>query len=220
MKGTLRLPGIIFLLAVMVLTAACSGSAPADAQTEEAAETSSSAQEAGALQDNLVTTKHTAVIGGICLIIMGVLMITGLLNDLSGYLAQAGTNPWIILLVSGAVARLLRLLIKNARLNRSGPYRLNVCMSGKSVSIPAMRDSGNLLHDAVTGLPVIVADKACADRLLRRPINLHDLSALPPGFRLIPGNFEKNFVKYYIISPNMSKRFFPGWRRKACEHRK
>ena len=32
--------------------------------------------------------KYTAVAGGVCLIIMGVLMITGLLNDLSGYLAQ------------------------------------------------------------------------------------------------------------------------------------
>ena len=64
MKRKIRSLAAVFLLAGMVLTAACSGSAPADAQTEEPAETSEAAQAAEPLQDDLVTTKHTAVIDG------------------------------------------------------------------------------------------------------------------------------------------------------------
>jgi len=54
----------IILIAVMILTVVRPGPVLADDQTEEAAGSSASAPEAGPLEDNLVTTKHTAVING------------------------------------------------------------------------------------------------------------------------------------------------------------
>lgn len=79
---------------------------------------------------------------------------------------------------------------------------LPVCLGfqGRQVRFPALRDTGNGLHDAVTGLPVMVADRSVAEKLLppaaKECLALSDaaeqlqaLSALPGlsgRFRLVP----------------------------------
>ena len=109
-----------------------------------------------------------------------------LFSGLAGYLAKRGAAGFFILTASGIMTYLLLPLLKTAGIGRIGPYRLIVRLNGKTVSVPAMRDSGNLLRDPVTGLPVIVADEKSLARLLGYPIDARDLSAMPPGFRLLP----------------------------------
>ena len=54
----------------------------------------------------------------------------------------------------------------------------------QSVQVPALRDSGNLLRDGATGLPVIVAPEALLRPLLPAGVRSADLSTLPPGWHL------------------------------------
>ena len=56
---------------------------------------------------------------------------------------------------------------------RCGPHHM---------ALTALIDSGNLLRDALTGLPVIVISRRCAARLMPLPAD----GSLAPGMRLIP----------------------------------
>ena len=55
----------------------------------------------------------------------------------------------------------------------------------RSIILPAMVDSGNLLTDPVTGLPVLVIPQKAAHTLFPDVRDLSCLSALPLGFRLL-----------------------------------
>ena len=55
----------------------------------------------------------------------------------------------------------------------------------RSIILPAMVDSGNLLSDPVTGLPVLVIPQKAAHTLFPDVRDLSCLSALPLGFRLL-----------------------------------
>lgn len=109
-----------------------------------------------------------------------------LFSGLSGYLLKRGVGAWLMLPAFWAAAEAMVLLVRYSRLSPGGPYRLRVWYRGNAITVPAMRDSGNLLYDAVSGLPVIVADAECAGRLANSAVRACDLSMLPDGFRLIP----------------------------------
>jgi len=55
----------------------------------------------------------------------------------------------------------------------------------RSIILPAMVDSGNLLTDPITGLPVLVIPQKAAHTLFPDVRDLSCLSALPLGFRLL-----------------------------------
>ena len=84
---------------------------------------------------------------------------------------------------SGAVLAVL-LLTRQIR-SGGGWYSLQIMNRGQSAEIPAMRDTGNLLADGVSGLPVIVVPKRLARDFLPPGTDLKDLSTLPPGWRLL-----------------------------------
>ncbi|MBR1584408.1 MAG: sigma-E processing peptidase SpoIIGA [Clostridia bacterium] len=76
------------------------------------------------------------------------------------------------------------------RLPRHGtPHRrdlaLRVIYRGQAVTLPALRDSGNLLTDWATGLPVIVAPARAVKPLLPEGVDPGDPATLAPGFRLM-----------------------------------
>ncbi|MDO5143878.1 MAG: sigma-E processing peptidase SpoIIGA [bacterium] len=65
-----------------------------------------------------------------------------------------------------------------------GQYvRLHVSYAGRRITCTALSDSGNLLRDAVTGLPVIVLSRRLAARLTPLPAPGGSLS---PGMRYLP----------------------------------
>lgn len=53
------------------------------------------------------------------------------------------------------------------------------------VLLPAMLDSGNLMHDPITGLPVLVIPQGAARTLFPDQLDWSALTALPLGFRLL-----------------------------------
>ena len=64
MNRNCRLLKAALLIAIMVLTSACSQGIPADGQTGASADTKASSGKPGSPEDNIVTTKHTVVING------------------------------------------------------------------------------------------------------------------------------------------------------------
>ena len=95
--------------------------------------------------------------------------------------------PWVI------ASALLLCGLTDALLNNgaSAPAALIVCeltiyYRGRSARLPVLRDSGNLLTDGVTGLPVIVVSEGTVASLLPAGVRTGNLSTLPPGWRLLP----------------------------------
>ena len=107
-----------------------------------------------------------------------------LLSGLSNYVMEKNGPPGAVTLIdSGAV---LAVLLLTRRIGDHGGYfRLRMTYQGKSEEIPALRDTGNQLSDAVSGLPVIVLPERLALNYLPQGTNLKDLSTLPPGWRLL-----------------------------------
>ena len=107
-----------------------------------------------------------------------------MLSGLSNFVMEKGGPPWaVILMDSGAVLAVL-LLTRQIR-SGGGCYSLQIMNRGQSAEIPAMRDTGNLLADGVSGLPVIVVPERLARDFLPPGTDLKDLSTLPPGWRLL-----------------------------------
>lgn len=72
---------------------------------------------------------------------------------------------------------------------------VTICMAGKKHRFTALVDTGNLLHDPMTGKPVFVLDAACAGALLPSVQNgalehptesFAQLARSIPGLRLVP----------------------------------
>ncbi|MBR6186846.1 MAG: sigma-E processing peptidase SpoIIGA [Clostridia bacterium] len=120
-------------------------------------------------------------IAGSLLLVLAGCLFSGLVRYLSGL----GAKTWTVLFVCGGAVQLTGLILKTREIEPDGPYRLRLHAAGRDVTVPAMRDSGNLLRDPVTGLPVIVADAECVEKLLRMPVKVHDLSRTPQGLRLL-----------------------------------
>ena len=58
-------------------------------------------------------------------------------------------------------------------------------VDGERVLLPAMLDSGNLMRDPITGLPVLVIPQRAANTLFPDRTNWDALTELPLGFRLL-----------------------------------
>lgn len=93
-------------------------------------------------------------------------------------------GAWALLCCGGAAAGLIRLL-SAARVRPARRLRLKIWLKGKSVLLPALRDSGNLLRDPLSALPVIVAPARRLAPLLPRGTDPRALTFLPFGFRLL-----------------------------------
>lgn len=66
-----------------------------------------------------------------------------------------------------------------------GDFSLTVKSRGKQITLPAFRDSGNLLRHPLSGLPVIVIAEKSMGELLPASFRANDLSTLPSGWQLI-----------------------------------
>ncbi|MBQ6959686.1 MAG: sigma-E processing peptidase SpoIIGA [Clostridia bacterium] len=107
-----------------------------------------------------------------------------LLSGLSNFVLEQGIPPWAaVIIVSGAALALL-LLTRQVR-GGEGCYRLQIVYRGQSAETRALRDTGNLLWDGVSGLPVIVLPERLGRDFLPPGTNLKDLSTLPRGWRLL-----------------------------------
>lgn len=98
---------------------------------------------------------------------------------------EQGMRPWaavgISLLLEGMLYLLIRLLPCVLREVRQVELRVGE----RSIMLPAMVDSGNLMRDPLTSLPVLVIPMQAARALYPEADGLDKLYALPRGFRLL-----------------------------------
>lgn len=64
-------------------------------------------------------------------------------------------------------------------------FRLVIALESGQAELPVLLDNGNLLHESATGLPVIVIPEKMLKTIMPVGVNIHDLSTLPEGWRLI-----------------------------------
>lgn len=100
-------------------------------------------------------------------------------------LMRRGVSAPVALLASAGVAALVYLLATLLPNAMCDVRQVELRVDGNAVILPAMLDSGNLLRDPVTGLPVLVVPRRAAGLLFPDIGDLDDLSALPLGFRLL-----------------------------------
>lgn len=114
----------------------------------------------------------------------------GLLLSGSGeLLCQQGLSPLPAIAVSAGVLAAGLFFRKAPPPADTRCARVEITLSGMRLTLPAMVDTGNLLTDPVTGLPVIV----CSRQALHPAVCLPPGGGepfpdfhLPPGFRLLP----------------------------------
>ena len=110
------------------------------------------------------------------------LFLTGLCNFL---LTRGIPVPWILALC-GAAALFLSRVPAHLRPAQSEGMLLRIIWHGRAAHLPVIRDSGNLLSDPVTGLPVIVAPTERLRAVFPEiPAAPDAVSGLPAGFRLL-----------------------------------
>ena len=106
-------------------------------------------------------------------------------NGVADCLIQARIGPLPGMLMCGGSALGIAFLLRSGTARGQGEFRLQVILADRSVWLPALRDSGNLLRDGPGGLPVIVAPAALLGPLLPSGLRCADLSTLPPGWRFV-----------------------------------
>ena len=114
------------------------------------------------------------------------LMLWGVLTGgAASYLNRLGLNRWAAALCClPAAAFALRLLLRET--SRAGCRAdVRLLMPGGGVTLDGLVDTGNLLRDPVTALPVVVAPGAALTPLLPPGTDCRNPDTLPPGFRLI-----------------------------------
>ena len=100
------------------------------------------------------------------------------------FLLDRGVSPAAVMGLSGGITLGVAAVLRGAAVRGRGEFRLRLTVNGKSATLPAFRDSGNLLTDGVTGLPVIVISESLLKPLLPPGVHPGDLSTLPRGWRL------------------------------------
>ena len=107
-----------------------------------------------------------------------------LLSGLSNFVMEKGGQPVAVILVDSG-ASLAVLLLTRRIVDTGGSFSVKLAYQGKSTEVRAMRDTGNMLADSVSGLPVIVLPERLARAFMPPETNPKDLCTLPPGWRLL-----------------------------------
>jgi len=114
------------------------------------------------------------------------LMLFGLLAaGIAGYLDRLGLRAWAAAAACVPATWFSLRLLARWRSRTGERAELRVLFRDGGVTLEGMVDSGNLLRDPVTSLPVVVASYAALQRHLPPDMICEDPGTLPRGFRLI-----------------------------------
>jgi len=92
--------------------------------------------------------------------------------------------------------------------------QVELVANGQSVLLPAILDSGNLLRDSITSMPVMVISLRAARVLFPEHPGLGSLEDLPVGFRLLSVRTAAGRGLWPVFRPESCRIYLDG---KACE---
>lgn len=130
-------------------------------------------------------------------------------------LLDRGMHPWAAagaaLLLEGLLYLLIRLLPCVLREVR----QVELQVGERSIMLPAMVDSGNLMRDPITSLPVLVIPLKAAYALYPEADSLDRLHALPQGFRLLHVRTAAGAGLLPMFRPDRCWLYLDGQRQEA-----
>lgn len=100
-------------------------------------------------------------------------------------LAARDVAPWACVGGSLALEGAFYLLVKLLPCVMKEVRQVELMVGDRRIMLPAMVDSGNLMRDPVTSLPVLVIPLRAAHALYPEAAAIDPLRALPAGFRLL-----------------------------------
>ena len=108
-----------------------------------------------------------------------------MLSGAAAWLTEKGVGPAGTVMLCVGAAAALGGLVRRRRLPGKGEASLLLTHGGKTVCLPAIRDSGNLLRLGGGNLPAAAVPYALIRPLLPPGVDPKDLATLPRGWRLI-----------------------------------
>ena len=124
------------------------------------------------------------------------------LSGLSDFVLQRGASPASVVWLDGGAAVGILLLTRRVCAIDGVPCKLRLVYRGQTAVLPALRDTGNLLTDSISGLPVIVLSQNLAKPFLPPGTDLKDLSTLPKGWRLVRAKTAAGSGTLMCFSPD------------------
>ena len=125
-----------------------------------------------------------------------------LLSGLSEFVMKQGASPASVIWIGGGAALCVFFLTRRIGSAETGRYGLRIIYQRKTTVLPALRDTGNLLTDGVSSLPVIVLPQTLAKPFLPPGTRVNDLSTLPSGFRLVRAKTAAGSRTLMCFSPD------------------
>ncbi len=147
----------------------------------------------------LVTTFCAALLpGGAAMVMMGM-----------------GGSPALSMSLALLLALLLWTLSTLLPSTREQVRQVELVANGQGVILPAMLDSGNLLRDPLTSLPVMVISLKAARVLFPEYPGLGSLEELPRGFRLLSVRTAAGRGLWPVFRPERCRLYLDGKLREA-----
>lgn len=133
-----------------------------------------------------------------------------LLGGAADCLLSHGAPIWPAAAAGTALAGLLYLLARLLPTVYRDVKQVELQVDGNAVILPAMLDSGNLLRDPVTALPVLVAPLRALRPLFPDVSDIGDIYALPCGFRLLSVRTAAGGALMPLFRPDRCRLYVNG----------
>lgn len=127
-------------------------------------------------------------------------------------LLQRQTSPWMSLTAAMAASWLVYLLVSLLPGVIREVQQVELTVGERSVLLPAMLDSGNLLRDSITGLPVLVVPWRAMMVLFPQAGDWMQPGQLPPGFRLLNVRTAAGGGLLPLFRPDLCRLYVRGRR--------
>ncbi len=130
-------------------------------------------------------------------------------------LATRGVGAWSCVAWSLALEGVLYLLVQLLPCVLREVRQVELRVGERSIMLPAMVDSGNLMRDPITSLPVLVIPLRAAHALYPEAGRIDPLHALPKGFRLLHVRTAAGGGMLPLFRPDRCWLYLDGRRQEA-----
>lgn len=124
-----------------------------------------------------------------------------------------GMGIWQAIILSMLLSLLLYMLVTLLPTAICEVRQVELRVGTQCILLPAMLDSGNLLTDPITGLPVLVVPLRAARTLFPYVQDISDIKCLPLGFRLLSVRTAAGSALLPMFRPDECKLYLDG---KTC----
>ena len=116
-----------------------------------------------------------------------------------------GTYPLKTVFISAIIAAIILIMgfkIVKTKISKKDIYcKVKIILNNKEVETMAMVDTGNMLKEPITGMPVIVVEKTSLYELIPKEILEHTEEILGGDFEKIPEEIKNKYISKFKMIP-------------------